>query len=306
MRRLFLVGSLFLVLLGVAYSTFTLQCEWRSVSCDPSEVDVLYAHPTFTSDDSPFSLGEILSSPVSIENIDARYNSVLCCSSPFSNLNFTTIPYSSSCPSNSQEVMYTTNYTNARLAVQNSPLFDIGHYSHKICLEKPPQFATIDMFINRTNSHFPRIGYSCVYRTSDLVNGLVSSCDATFNNGDMYEYTVFTRMWETESLMECNSDCTSKLDGRVYSACSGSIEVCRGINPACDGSLYGSWVVSNETIQEEVQCSAPWDNFRGGFGAFEDIEITTEENQCNNLIIDEQQVLIDNQITTLKILICRD
>lgn len=305
MKKIFFIIVALILSSGV-YASFTLSCEWRADSCQGTEKPVLYAHNEFGSDDSPSSLDEILSSPVSISYSSGQFDQVLCCSSPYDNLGFKTIPFGDSCGENSQEIMYTTSNTNARLAVQNTPGFDLNHYSHKICLDKPEEFATIDMFINKTDSHFESVGYSCVYRTSSLINGLVSSCDATFDGGKKYEYSVFTRMWQTESSLDCNSDCTSKLDGRVYSSCGSQINSCRGIHPSCDGSIYGGWVVSNSSIEQEVQCSGPWNNFRGGFGAFEDLEISSEESSCSNLISRDYQVMVDNQITNLKILICSE
>lgn len=319
MKKLLILVLLFAFIPFVIGATTTLQCQFRDNSCltEQGEVAFLYAngHEEFTD-----SQGRVLSSHIATK-FDSNYNKVLCCKSPYGNLYVTFQDVNSECIKG-DELMYFANdglqfnynyksrFKDFELLNKSHVLenFDISNYNNKSCVVKPDEFALFDVVAS--DRDYSLSGYTCMYRISDLENGVISDCNATFNNGNQYKYAVWGRLWEDISSIKCNVDCTSKLDGRVYSVCSTQIEACRGIPTACDGALLGSWIPeldsSNVPTGNELLCSAPWNVVRGNLFTTESLDIKSVNDKCENLISKSYPVIIDNNQVNMRIYVCGD
>lgn len=289
-----LVVLLMSVSIVSAQQLSTLECQYKEGICDvgAGEKTLFYANQN-------------LSSNVRIYHSSFPYNPSyvysVCCKSPFGEIAFTTVEKDLSCPYGGEELMYFTDATNSRVAFDYNPL----HHDYKLCAEIPDEFSSLDILIN-DSIDYSLLGYTCLYRTSDVENGHVSSCDATFGLSNIYKYTVWARMWESLDTLKCSADCTSVLDGRVRVACSQKIRECEGIPLSCDGSLPGGWVTNLLNTSQEIQCSAPWDIVRNKVFTDETISVTTKTGECSNIIKNEQTVLLDNIPVSLTIYWCSD
>lgn len=315
-KLLFLV--VLISLLSVVSGANTLECQFRNDSCltDSGEVAFLYANKHFFD-----ASGKILSSHISTE-YDGNYSKVLCCKSPFGQLDVSFQNSGTECV-NGDELMYFANDESNSVKINNKlrfkefekmdnthilQNFNLNDYNQKSCVVKPDEFSLFD--IVASDRDYSVAGYTCMYRISDLENGLVSDCDATFGTGNQYKFAVWGRLWEDVSSLKCNLDCTSKLDGRVYSACSTQIKECRGIPSACDGALLNSWVPEiNSTgslTGNELLCAPPWNVVRSKLFTTDSIEIKSEDGKCENLISKSYPVVLGNNQVNMRIYVCGD
>lgn len=294
--------------LSFAYSasnTDTLECQFRDNSCNSDEVAFFYANKNFNDSTN------VLSSNVAITN-DSNYNRPLCCKSPNGEINITYVSAGSTCPVGTDELMYFTSENNSRvrfmnITIKSAPVtlqtFNISHYTQKACVSKPLDFAFFKILVSEDN--FARSGFTCMYKTNDLENSLVSACDATFNGANQYKYTVWARLWEDVSSLACNNDCTSKLDGRVYKDCAVYLSNCLGVPIDCDGAILGSWV-KDTVYGGEVQCSAPWNKVRNNLFTDEPLSVTSNVKGCENIISKSYPVVYNGELINMRIYMCGD
>lgn len=310
---------LFLVLLSFfsfGFSADYFECGIKPVSdCNPSTgVNLFYVNHNFMRD------GKILSSNVALAS-DSNYNYGVCCEISNPDLGLLDVSYvnvSDACPDSDEDintkeydVMHFTGNINSRTGlpfidnVKSS--IDDSYFSEKVCVGLPKEFSTISIVATESGDMYRSFsGYKCLYRTNDLTNGLVSSCDASFNYGNQYKYTVWAKLQENDNSLQCNADCTSKLDNRVYTACGTKILTCSRVPDDCDGSLYGAWVNVNNDPNVQVQCSAPWTNTKENIFTDEKIVVDTVKNECSNLIKRKFPVTVDNELITMNIYVCGD
>lgn len=307
-RRLFILFIMLCMLLSSSFSAGeSVTCTYRAGSCFPGEVKVFHVN-NFFKDLS----GETLSSNVATYNFDGYYNDALCCESQYGDLSYSVEDVTSSCPDGGVDVLYYDSDYNSRVGIAPSRFMissvssnpSLQYYSKKLCVNVPDGFSTFD--IVASNYDYSKALYTCMFKVSDIENGLVSSCDATFDGTNQYAYTVWGRMFESVSSLECNVDCTSKLDGRVYSACSQKVNTCRNVPLSCDGALLESWVIDILDPTREVQCSPTWDNYRSKIFTNEKLRVDSVAGECENLISQKYTVLLNNEPVTMKIYICSD
>ena len=157
-------------------------------------------------------------------------------------------------------------------------------------------------------NNYMNLGYECMFRVSSTVNGLISDCNASFDGSNIYDYTLVGRAEENINNLRCNDDCTSRLDGRLYSSCGSFLTECSAVPDACDGSIYGGWIQDPLNASQEFQCSAPWDNYRVNIytdesGSSSSLKVEST-NECSSLVDREYQVMIDNELVKMHVYIC--
>lgn len=284
--------------------TQSLACEWsQNQVCSEGKNPVLYALTDFPNNIIYNSGGNLMSSKVSMDK-HPSYQRVLCCDSPAGGeLDFSRPSKNQCSAANQEKLLYFTDQINAKIGVdagQNN--FNIDDYSHTLCVERPEEYASLDIQVDSSDSSYKDLGYECLFRISDDVNGVVSSCNAVSGGGQQYDKTVWARFFENIDSIQCNSDCTSELDDRVYSICGQQLDRCSAVPQQCDGSLYGAWVDYNQT--HEVQCSASWDNYRTKTTGESFFSVTSSDDDCTNLISKKHSVMIDNQPVTMNVYVC--
>lgn len=286
-----------------------LDCQFKTGTCSSDEQALFYANSQVGD-----SLGNVINSPVSKNYDVTNYNRALCCKINSPNLenlvaqteSFDRTVQGMNCANGGEDLMYFTSSTNAKVGFPNSSNFNISFFNQKLCVKLPDELSSLDILVS-DDINYKNIGYSCLYKTKLLdTNGVVSSCDATytdeFNNQVNYPYTVWGKLFENIESLKCNSDCTSKLDNRVYSACSQKVSGCEGIPFQCDGSLLSGWVNYNETHQ--VQCSSPWDVYKKNIFTSKKIEVKSNDDKCSNLIKKKYSVILDNQQVYMSVYVC--
>jgi len=286
----------------ISFGKNILSCQFRTGSCSVGEETLFYAHSSFYPPGFP---SEVLSSPISLTTYGGFYSKPLCCKingdSSLGNIKVQTIANSQDCPTGSNDLIYYTSSINSRIAYKKSPLFNGAYYSNKSCISLPSDFGSFDILVSNEDKSL--LGYSCLYKSNDLESSLVSSCNATFNSGTQYKYTVWARLWQTTSSLVCNLDCTSKLDNRVYVDCGSKISACQGIPQQCDGALLDSWVSYNST--HEIKCNKAWNKFRPKVFSNAKINVRAiDKNTCPTLIKKEYPVFLDNQQVLMAIYVC--
>lgn len=298
MKALLYIFFSSLLLIPTAYSADLLSCEWGG---SPSNDERLfYAHDEF-SDITGASEGDVLSSPISFSQTSG-FTNPLSCTSPLNRPDDSLRFYASNdeqCSGN-ESLLHFTDDTNGLAALE----YDSSEHSKTLCAELPTTISSVDLVISE-DDRYEDIGYTCLFRTSGNESGRISSCDAEFNSGDKYRYTIWARAFQSDSSLSCTSDCTSEIDNRVRTACSQKVAACEGIPDACDGSLLDSWVHYNETHQ--IQCSNPWDQFRED-PTSDDVgfEVESEETSCPNLISQDYSVILDDEAAVMKVFVCSD
>jgi hypothetical protein len=319
-KKSILIYSIFICILASTFAADnSVSCEFvYSNQCTGTSFFAVPSDPTFND-----SNGKVLSANTRTI-ADANYGKVLCCNSPYGEFGVE-IKNDMSEQSCGEDIdlFYFTDNTNARIAFtedrndivnyNSNPsdlTFRADDYIRKLCVSVPANMGTFDIVVS-DKANYNNIGYDCMFKVSSLTNGVVSSCDAEYNGGNQYLYSVWGRMFESLASLECNSDCTSKLDGRVYAACAQKVSSCsslKSIGGLCDGALLGSWVEYDTS--SEVQCSAPWDIFRDKVFTDEKLDVTvsreTEVDGCDNLISKKFTVLLNNEQVTMSVYICED
>lgn len=200
------------------------------------------------------------------------------------------------CDGDEQEIMYFTDTENARVARE----YIQGFHTKVLCAKFQKSNGVMHIVWN--NQNFAERNYECLFRTNDVKNGLVSSCDQTFDSNKKYRYTVWGMLFDSIDSLNCKSDCSSKVDDRIYSICSAKIKSCSDVPLDCDGSLLGSWVNYNST--HEIQCSGPWNNFRSKVFSTEKVEVTSVDGACEDLIKIEYPVIYNDEQVVMNIYVC--
>jgi hypothetical protein len=103
--------------------------------------------------------------------------------------------------------------------------------------------------------------------------------------------------------LNCNADCTSKLDNRVYVGCNQKVRSC-SVPVACNGALLGSYVSSSSS--KEILCEAPWDKFRQKVFTKDKLDVRAASGECDNLIKKSFVGFLDNEQVVMNIYICQD
>ena len=287
-NRGFIFLSMIFLSIPLIFSADTLSCSFTRSACDNDEERLFYSYSDISSN---VRLND--------NNILPNYSYSLCCKSSVSfggGLNFYNIdPTIQSCGGDST-IFHFTDSTNSRISKTYDPL----HHSYTLCANVPDTFSELRVKWVEDKSEEPwyeTSSYSCLFKSNDNVNGNVGSCDSI-----EYDFSVWGLLVEKVDNLNCNVDCTSKLDNRVYSSCSQKVKECSNVNPVCDGSLYGSWISVSDT--KEVQCSAPWDVTRDK--VFSDTQVNVESVSvvCEDIIKIEYVVLLNNEHVTMSIYVC--
>lgn len=304
MKKFFLIILLLFTFSFEVYSASDLlSCSFKTGSCLAEESALFYANKNFNDIN-----GNVLSSNLAIVT-DSNYNKALCCKVnqgangvSLGNINITYVDANLNCPLNFEGLMYFTSNTNARVAfVEN--VTNPSIYSKKMCISVPSQFSRFNILLSKEDYSFA--GYTCLYRTSNYSNSLVSSCNARFgSDSKKYSNVVWAKLIESSDSLKCNSDCTSKLDGRIYSACADKVSTCTKVSPSCDGSVYGSWVKFNSTV--DILCADPWTTVRQITFTSENVEVSSVNNKCSNIIQKKYSVMLNNELVTMSVYVCNE
>lgn len=300
-RLLSLLGCLCIVL-SLSYAT--IACEFKP-TCGSGEAQFLKA-----SSDYIDSFGKILSSPVSGAGVSSLLDRSLCCSSPYGQIAFETKPIASACSPDylQQPILYLTADTNARVSKDNTAMM-----TQKICARIPNTFSQYTIEVG-DDTRYAKAGYTCMFKVNNITsdinnpagNGLVSDCGATYNSGKQYMYSVWGKLWENVDTLQCNSDCTSKLTGRVNVACSTKVSSCSGIPTECDGSLLGAWVQSAIDSTKEVLCSPSWTETRQRVFSDDGIKVNSHADDCQTIIKKKYTVILDNEQVVMNVFLCQN
>jgi hypothetical protein len=318
MKRNLIIFMLFLNFLSFAFAAETLRCDWvPQASCTQND-SVLYTHSNVFNNAPNSQPFEFMSSHVANQG-NFNYDVALCCTSPLNvvddRLTFYDSPTTNGlCPNNDQPLFYATNYTNGIIGLNYT-----SDHNTAFCADLPTTAAYANFELDNTNFYEGR-GYQCVFRVSNETNGRISSCNATYGsfNNFQYEYAVWARLIEADSSLRCNSDCTSKLDSRVYASCSSQIPVCNDVPDTCDGSLYSGWVAyptgpfdidAYGTHKFQTRCEAPWKQTRVNpeyIEPTEDLGILVEsiDGICTSILSQEYSVLVDNIPYKMNVFTC--
>lgn len=206
------------------------------------------------------------------------------------------------CGKDINEIMYFTGDTNARVSRSYNPTY----HTKVLCANFDESDGVMHLVWN--NKDLAPRQYSCLFKTNDINNGLASSCDATFAGSTKYDFSVWGILFDSIDSLNCEADCSSKLDNRIYSICSAKIKSCADVPLDCDGSLYGSWVKSYDPRYPnyEIQCSAPWNNYRVSRFTNTSLQVTTADGTCNNLIKIEYPFILDDEQIKMAVYVCSD
>lgn len=309
-----IIITIMTMLIPISFSAIpeNIACTWEAPGVCPIDHVVLNAHgsPIFH---DVFS-GALISSQVDLGNaitripIDGNYNEVLCCDPSKGILEF----WYDSNPNcgTGYSIVHLYNETNSRVAHEDA--YNPAIHNHTICVEYTEAFSHLDLYVSNQEVFaqlYEDMGYTCLFRFSSNLNAHIGDCDSLFAPapGTPYKYSVWMRIKENVDNLKCNTDCTSKLDGRVYSECSQKIRECRGITPLCDGSLYGSWVDIDKDLDgimdAELQCSDPWNLTRAKVFS-QDLVMINTTDECPNVVKETYSAMIDDQIVTMNVFIC--
>ena len=290
--------AFFLILLSfmsISYAAETLICNIEQDVSIPFSNVLFYAHDN-------------LSSNIAIDNsvlsLDSPYTYSLNCESDFGKVNFYNVNISSDIKDpclGDEKVIYVAQDTNSRVSKKYNT-----NYQNVLCVSLPQGFSDFDIvWYNEANGEFnpAQLGYTCMFKTNSDVNGHVSSCSSTYNSGESYPLSVWARLFESLDSLNCNADCTSKLDGRVYVGCNSKVPTC-DIPLACNGALLGTYVTYSH--EQEIQCSAPWDKFRTKVFTTAKLKVEADISDCLNLIKKSHVMFLDNEQVVMNIYICQD
>lgn len=213
------------------------------------------------------------------------------------------------CSENQFEFGFLNKEHNSKL----SQFYDLTYYNVSICLNTfSSDFGSLDIQIqDERNSDLESIGFDCMYRFSEDFsvsgdNAKLSSCDAEFTNPssviEQYPFLVYARLTPNIESSTCNQDCTSTIDGRIYQDCGDTIESCEGIPDQCDGSLKGQWVGFDSN--KDILCEKDFDQFRSTTRSQSSITVSSQDNECQNIIVEKYSVQVDGEAVTMNIYVC--
>ena len=306
LKKLLIIIALLLTQILVSYSVLdTLDCRYQSRNL----VNVPDANILFYGHDN-LSSNVALKNGLSTSDRNNSYDHIMSCHSNLSSslrfysveINFTSTnfsDYSSLCGDN-EPVMFITDNVNAR--VSTDPINRTNVASETIlCALFDRRFSSIDVrwHVRGVDIDYSRVGYTCMFRTNSKINGHVSTCDSHYN------LSLWARLFESNNFLVCNPDCTSKLDGRVYSACGTKISECKRVPTNCDGAIYGSWVGIHGNSTHEQGCFAPWTNTRKAIFTNDAVEVKSDNPNCEIILKKEFTVLVDNEQVSMNIYICQ-
>ncbi len=301
LRKLLFVLSLAVVLLAsFSYAASPISCHFDSSGiCNDDEEALFYASRTFY---DPVQ-DVILSSDIHVTSPSLAYSIPLCCDTLGGSIDYQSLLASQNCEA--ANITYLTSDESARSAVRAVRDLHPSYYSHRLCIDPDKTYSEYSFAVSDNDDIYTAFGFQCLFRLSAEVNAVVSSCNATFNGGNQYPLAVWARTWYGADALDCNVDCTSKLDDRVYSDCGAKIPECRNVPLSCDGSLLGSWVPF--AGDKEFLCSPPWNVTRELAFTNEklDVQINSTEN-CDNIVVKEYKVLINNEAVTMKVYVCSE
>jgi len=267
--------------------TPSISCEFRN-SCLGDESQAFYANALLSSNTRIIPAG-----------YSSNYSKILCCSSPLTNLKFTTVDVNQNCEG--KNFMYFTSDTNARVAYT----YNSSYHKYKMCVKTKDQSTDLDILVVKKDLYdkYLSANYACMFRTNDIVNGHMASCDSTFGSGQVYDYSVVGRVFDAIDTTPCNPDCTNELDGRIYGGCRNKVPACILTPQVCDGSIKGAWVVYNDT--HEVKCTLPWNEFRKRSFTKEGVDVETITGECNNFIKKEFNVRNNGEQISMMVYVCQ-
>jgi hypothetical protein len=323
-KKILLLSFLSIIIFApLVFSESTIECVWdRSASC-PATYDYVLSVPT----DNVFSdaMGRAISCNIQIESnwpLTNVYNNNLCCKSlEGNNLDFEIVRDSHLCSDSSyRNLLYIENDTNSRVAIYSESgslhqdlegIFRSEDYRHMLCIKHSNDYGDLDLVFTDDRGFeqaYGQLDYECFFKTSSSANALVSDCNAQFESGDDYEYSVWGRLWENTGSSTCQSDCTRIGTNRVLTRCAIEYPVeCENIPPVCNGAILGSFVSYDKNndgyIDFEIQCSRPWNNVRDLRFTNEDF-VVSRETDCQNLVDREYQVKIDNELVKMHVYTC--
>jgi len=306
-KSLILTLLLFIILvLNINFVNAELECNFKNTACKSDESVVFW-----TNSERIDQSGEVLNSPISIEENSIGYTKRLCCKDTntkaklefsIENIESTNLDKSIMFFNGEQSTLKYNlvagiRYYNGKIDTN----FNKNFYEHSLIL-KSNIYSTLDIKVvtKEQKTKYENMGYKCIYRTSNIINGVVSSCDASYPSGQ-YDYMIFGKLKENIQNLKCSDSCTSLLDKRVYSDCGLKIESCKSVPEDCDGMLEGSWSRINNT--HEIKCSKNWDITRYN-PLNTKIEIKAKNNDCENLISTTYPVILNNEIINMKIYTC--
>ena len=295
---------LLIALFMTSLNAKSIECEFKTGSCDPDEAALFYANKNFFPPGFP---DQVLSSNVAIAST-SEYNKYLCCYSPYGQMQVQYANEDENCPDDLIDLMYLTNYTNARTGLNSEDLieyedFNLSFYEKKVCVKVPVSQGSVKLIASK-DDYYANKGYECLYKTSNITNGHVSSCDSTFNGGNDYNYTIWARIFESTNTLNCNSDCVSIATNRVSYDCKQKLDICKNVKMQCDGALLNSWVHYNET--HEIKCDHPWNEFRQKMFTNDKLEVSSKQGNCDNLIGKKYSVIVNNEKINMKVYLCMD
>lgn len=312
LKKLFLFLFFWIFFSSVSvFSIETLNCDYSTNLPSPNEI--------------LFYSTDILSSKVGLENAYLSYPSsytyTLNCFSEVGNLSFyyedlSSYSFVGDFCSDDEPVLVLSDEVNGLVGKvpTNQEDFDSiinDGYKYILCSKAPETLTGIDVkwYNPNIDSYSPDIlGYTCMFKASELErNAHVAKCDQTFDGGDSYSYPVYARFFEDADSLNCNLDCTSKLDGRVYSSCGLKLNICEDVASYCDGALYGSWISPNENSSVEYKCASPWNKISRP-KVFSDTKLDVESSStaCNDVIKKEYTVVLDNEQVLMSVYICQE
>ncbi|MFT4244882.1 MAG: hypothetical protein ACMXYB_05505 [Candidatus Woesearchaeota archaeon] len=285
------------------------QCEFIPTSqvssqCSgPLNAVAYYASGSLTNE------GELINAKASTTSATG-YDYAMCCTSGHDvNIDFN-VREGSACLDTEYSFSFLSGLTNAKLSLERN-----SNYPHSICLEADESTGSLDIRIENQNSpsanDWELVDYSCMYRFSNAnptdytINSKISSCDAKFSSNQQYPFVVFARLTPNIETTTCNPDCTSRLDGRIYTACASQLASCDFVPMQCEGSLAGQWVRFDD--QRDILCQSPFDQFRTSQQSDSEILVETDDpNSCDDILVEKYTVIIDRELVTMNIYICND
>lgn len=259
--------------------------------------------------------GEIINAKIGISNPSSsgtNYSHAFICKSDLEvTFNFEYKSDFDRCSENQFEFGFLNTNHNSKISTN----YSLNNYNISVCLNtSSSDFGSLDVQIaDERSSNLESIGFSCLYRFSEdpTISGLnakTSSCSAQFvdslGNSQQYPFLVYARLTPNIESSTCNQDCTSTLDGRVYQACGDTIQSCKNVPTQCDGSILGQWVEFDSN--RDVLCQKDFNQFRSTVRTQEVITVDSQDNECQNIIVEKYTVQVEGEAVSMNIYICGD
>jgi len=304
-----LVGLLIIIIyfFSIVFSaptTTVFSCKFRDNSCEPGEKLMFYTYAYNYNNEIKNPLGEVMNSKVLLPishytDYLTYYPKALCCKTSVGFFNLSIKDSTQKCSLGTYPLLWFSNYVNSRVSLSGFPT-----YKYKMCVGVSNNFLDLDVRV--TKQDLSGSGYSCLFRISGNLSGEISSCNAiyttTSGESKKYEYIAWAKLLKNPNSLKCTSQCSSKLDHRVYISCEKYYPTCKNVPPVCDGKLEGSWVSYDQ--YREIKCEYPWNIFKKKVFTDADVNVQSSSQNCKNLISKEIPVIYQNQKVYLKIFTC--